>query len=256
MVKVLDIPLYEYDIATISQDILSDILQKPVPASKLISATGAHGIIHAKQHPDFKAVLHSFYVNLPDGMPGVWVGRAKGARAMQRCYGPDFFKHLIAVSADKPVQHFFCGGKEGVAEELKSVCNTVYKNRHIVGTFCPPFREMTEAEWQLLAKKIADSGADVVWIGLSTPKQEYFAAKLKRFVSVHYIITVGAAFDFHTGKVKQAPKWIQKSGLEWLFRLLMEPRRLYKRYFTVVPLFILYNIKEFIKLKSTTKHTI
>jgi N-acetylglucosaminyldiphosphoundecaprenol N-acetyl-beta-D-mannosaminyltransferase len=251
MVNVLDVPLYEYDINTISNSILADIIQKTPPTSKLISATGAHGIIYANQHPDFKAVLNSFYVNLPDGMPGVWVGRAKGATTMQRCYGPDFFKHLISVSADKPIQHFFCGGKEGVADELKTVCNTVYKNNRIAGTFCPPFREMTPEEWQMLAKKIADSGADIVWVGLSTPKQEYFAAKLKNFVSVYYIITVGAAFDFHTGKVQQAPKWMQKSGLEWFFRLLMEPRRLYKRYFTIVPLFIFYNIKEFIKLKST-----
>ncbi|MCS6796775.1 MAG: WecB/TagA/CpsF family glycosyltransferase, partial [Raineya sp.] len=118
------------------------------------------------------------------------------------------------------------------------------------GTFCPPFREMTEKEIQDLAQKIQVSSADVVWIGLSTPKQEKFAYRLARFVNCHFIITVGAAFDFHTDRVKQAPRWIQNIGLEWFFRLMMEPKRLYKRYLHIVPKFIYLNFLEFLNLRK------
>ncbi len=132
-----------------------------------------------------------------------------------------------------------------MADQLKAAFES-WGNDHVVGTYCPPFREMTETEWRELGRKINESGVNMVWIGLSTPKQECFAWRLRNYVKVDFIITVGAAFDFHTGTVNQAPKWMQQIGLEWLFRLIMEPRRLYKRYLKIVPLFIWLNIKEFI----------
>jgi N-acetylglucosaminyldiphosphoundecaprenol N-acetyl-beta-D-mannosaminyltransferase len=214
--------------------------------NRCISATGAHGIIYANKNEEFKAILNQFYLNLPDGMPGVWIGKLKGAKQMKRCYGPDFFKDLMIASANKPVKHFFCGGKEGVADELKEKCGRKFNNYNIVGTFCPPFRKMSEEELIELGQRINASGADIVWIGLSTPKQEQFAWQLRNYIKVHFIITVGAAFDFHTDKVKQAPSWIQKIGMEWFYRLISEPKRLYKRYLEIVPLFILYNVKELI----------
>ncbi len=166
---------------------------------------------------------------------------------MERCYGPDVFKEVIINTAQYSIKHYFCGGKDGVAEELKRVCEKKYNNFNIVGTYSPPFREMTDEELKALAADINNKDTNIVWIGLSTPKQEIFAKRLSEYTNVHFIITVGAAFDFHTGKVKQAPKWIQKAGLEWFFRLMMEPKRLWKRYFEIVPLFIWYNLLEFIK---------
>ena len=130
---------------------------------------------------------------------------------------------------------------------LKKKVEVKFGNRNVVGTFSPPFREMTDNELKELAKDINSRKTNIVWIGLSTPKQEKFAYRLSKFTNVHFICTVGAAFDFHTGKVKQAPPFIQKLGLEWFFRLLMEPKRLWKRYFEIVPLFIWYNFLEFIK---------
>jgi N-acetylglucosaminyldiphosphoundecaprenol N-acetyl-beta-D-mannosaminyltransferase len=142
------------------------------------------------------------------------------------------------------INHFFCGGKEGVAEELKVISATSFCNTNVVGCFSPPFREMSEEEIKELAGRINSLKTDIVWIGLSTPKQEIFASKLAKYTNVHFLITVGAAFDFHTGKVTQAPKIIQNIGMEWFFRLLIEPKRLYKRYFEIVPLFIYYNFIE------------
>lgn len=186
-------------------------------------------------------------------MPNVWIGRIKGNKQMERCYGPDFFKAVIEGSSDKAINHFFCGGKEGVADQLKKVCNDTMNNSHIVGTFCPPFRLMSNEELEKLGKKIDNTGTNILWIGLSTPKQEIFASKIAEYVKVHFIITVGAAFDFHTGNVIQAPHLIQRMGLEWFFRMCIEPKRLFKRYISIVPLFILYNIKEHTFANHSTK---
>jgi len=245
MVKILQIRIYAKNISNIIPLLLdkANALNKNI----LISATGAHGIITAQKDKVFKKILNSFYANLPDGMPGVWIGKLKGAKNMERCYGPDFFKETIIATIDKGIKHFFCGGKDGVAEELKKVCKEKFGNNNIVGTYSPPFREMTDNEMEELAEKINSLNTNIVWIGLSTPKQEMFAYRLSKFTNVNFICTVGAAFDFHTGKVKEAPVWMQKIGMEWFFRLIMEPKRLWKRYFEIVPLFIWYNLLELIK---------
>jgi N-acetylglucosaminyldiphosphoundecaprenol N-acetyl-beta-D-mannosaminyltransferase len=245
MANILGIKLYNKNIESSISEVIQVILSGQAKENRCVSATGAHGIVYAKKHPHFKELLNSFYINLPDGMPGVWVGFLKGEREMRRCYGPTFFNELMVTTAKMPIKHFFCGGKEGVAEELKKSCIYNFFNSNIVGTYCPPFREMTENEFHQLGEQINISRADIVWIGLSTPKQEQFAYRLKNYTNTHFIITVGAAFDFHTGRVRQAPKWMRLSGTEWFFRLLMEPRRLYKRYGEIVPLFIYYNLKEF-----------
>lgn len=245
MVSILGIPLYDRDIASAVEEVLRNC-DLP-PQNRRISATGAHGLIEAYKDPAFKQVLHNFHLNLPDGMPAVWVGRLKGAKQMKRCYGPDFFAALMKASAHLPINHFFCGGKEGVAIQLKEACANTFNNHRVTGTYCPPFRPLSVSEMEALGQQIVSSGAHIVWVGLSTPKQEYFAQQLAQYTRTAYIITVGAAFDFHTGNVRQAPKWMQKAGLEWFFRLLMEPKRLYKRYFEIVPKFIWLNIKEFLE---------
>lgn len=247
MIAVLKVPIYDQDIPSAVVEMVTDIrIGITRGKNRCISATGAHGLIEAHKDPDFHALLQQFYMNLPDGMPVVWVGRLKGASQMRRCYGPDFFEAMMKATANEPIHHFFCGGKEGVAEELKNEVGRKFMNHGVTGVFCPPFRDMSTAEMEVLGQQIQASGAHIVWIGISTPKQERFARKLSEYVQTDYIITVGAAFDFHTGRVKQAPKWMQNMGLEWFFRLMMEPKRLYKRYLEVVPKFIWLNMKEFL----------
>jgi len=212
-----------------------------------ISATGAHGIVHSNDHIKFKKVLQSFYLNLPDGMPNVWIGKLKGKKNAERCYGPDFFADLLKATSNKNINHFFCGGKEDVASKLKSACENKFGNYNIVGTFSPPFLPIDQYDYAQIAEKITNYKTDIVWIGISTPKQEQFAYHLSKHTKVKYIITVGAAFDFHIGAIKQAPSWIQKIGMEWFFRLLVEPKRLFKRYFYIVPKYIYLNLLDFIK---------
>jgi N-acetylglucosaminyldiphosphoundecaprenol N-acetyl-beta-D-mannosaminyltransferase len=244
MISVLGIDMYDLDIATATKELVSIARSREPRANRCISATGAHGLVYARQHPEFRNVLSNFFWNLPDGMPAVWIGRIKGARQMKRCYGPAFFQRVMQSTSKTEVAHFLCGGKEGVAKELARNCAEKFGNSRIAGVYCPPFRELTEAEWIELGEQVQKSGADIVWIGLSTPKQEVFASKLRSYCNVHFIITVGAAFDFHTDRIKFAPRWMQNAGLEWMFRLISEPKRLYKRYFTIVPLFLFYGLAD------------
>lgn len=243
-VEVIGTPLYALNIPTFTNFVIETCLQAP-RQNYCISAADAHCLVRCRKEKNFRQVLHSFYLCLPDGMPSVWIGRLKGAKQMDRCYGPETFKSIIAQSASHPtIKHFLCGGKEGVVEELARFCSNELGNEHIVGVNSPPFREMSEEEVKQLAEQINHSGANIVWLGLGSPKQEYFAKRLAQFTQTDFLFTVGAAFDFHTGRVKQAPRWIQRSGFEWLFRLLMEPKRLYKRYFEVIPAFLYYNLTE------------
>ena len=156
---------------------------------------------------------------------------------MDRCYGPDFFAAIMQATSRLEVAHFFCGGKPGVPEELKQTVELKWGNKNVVGTYSPSFSPMQEDDWSNLVAKINESTAQIIWIGLSTPKQEKFAYELAKRVKVRYIITIGAAFDFHTGRLAQAPRWMQRNGLEWFYRLCKEPRRLCKRYIEIVPKF-------------------
>ncbi len=248
MKKILGIPIFSETFQRAVDHVINRALIDHARANRLVSLTGAHGLVYSQKTPLVAAVLRAFYLNLPDGMPGVWVGRhLKGAPQMERGRGPDFFAAVMAQSASKPIKHFFCGGKEGVADQLKSACAQKFGNTQVVGTYCPPFREMSDEELRNLGATINATGADIVWMGLSTPKQEIFAQRLGRFTRVHFLVCVGAAFDFHIGAVREAPLFLQKMGMEWAFRLAMEPRRLYRRYAEIVPAFIYYNVVDLIK---------
>lgn len=240
-IDVIGVKLYNKDIPSAIKQIEQAILSMESPESRCISATGAHGMVYARSHRFFKDLLNGFYLNLPDGMPGVWVGKLKGASGMKRCYGPDFFAEMLKSTSGKDITHFLCGGMEGVADQLKDVCAAKFNNPNVVGTFSPPFKNIDEYDYASIAAMINRSGADIVWVGIGTPKQEQFMYELSKHTQVHFLVTVGAAFDFHIGNVKQAPAWVQKIGMEWFFRLCMEPGRLYKRYLEVVPKFIWYS---------------
>jgi N-acetylglucosaminyldiphosphoundecaprenol N-acetyl-beta-D-mannosaminyltransferase len=173
---------------------------------------------------------------VPDGTPLVWVGRARGMNVSRTC-GPDLFEHLMARSAASNCRHYLLGGRDGVAQQLKERMEARYPFVSIVGLRTPPFRDMTEGELSDVSNDIRESGADIVWVGISTPKQEFLMQKLVASSDATFI-GVGAAFDFHAGVVQRAPKWMQKNGLEWIYRLLSEPRRLWKRYLVMAPMFV------------------
>ena len=246
MIKILNIPLYSYGIQNAIKDVIYICSKEFEKNNRCISATGAHGLVFAKKNKDFASILNTFYMNLPDGKPSVWVGRIKGAKKMEQCSGPEFFHEAMTNTANYNIKHYFCGGNEGVADSLKIACEQKFLNKNVVGTYCPPFRAISDMELEQIAIDINNTKTDILWIGLSTPKQEFFANRISKFTNVHFIITVGAAFDFHINRVKKAPLWISKCGLEWFYRLCREPKRLWKRYFEIVPKFIYYNFLELI----------
>jgi len=249
VVRILGVPVYDQPLARALDEIVATCTAGASPrTSRLISATGAHGLVHAQHDPAFARALEQFAINLPDGLPGVWIGKYfKRARSMERVRGPDFFRAVMQRTTSTPIQHFLCGGKPGVANALRAACRDRFGNTRVVGTYTPPFRALTDAEWDELARQIYACATDIVWIGLSTPKQELFAVELARRVRVHYVATVGAAFDFHTGTAREAPVFVQKSGLEWFYRLLQDPKRLTRRYAEVVPLFLYYNLLDLVR---------
>jgi N-acetylglucosaminyldiphosphoundecaprenol N-acetyl-beta-D-mannosaminyltransferase len=157
---------------------------------------------------------------------------------MNRVYGPDLMLRMLEISARSGFTNFFLGGAEGVAEDLRQRMATRYPGLEVVGTYCPPFRPLTPEEKSEMIGLINSLRPDLLWIGLGAPKQDLFMAEFQGIVDCKIMIGVGAAFDFHTGRVKQAPRWMMRAGLEWLFRLCTEPRRLGPRYLRNNPAFL------------------
>ena len=196
-------------------------------APGFIAVTGMHGITEAQEDPHFKAVLNRADLVVPDGMPLVWLGRKKGFSLSRRVYGPELFETFCARTGDR-FRHFFYGGAPGVAQALAREM----ESRHgivVAGTFTPPFREMTDEEERQLEHNVRRARPDVIWVGLSTPRQERWMLE-HLSLGVPLAVGIGAAFDFLSGQKAQAPTWMQEHGLEWLYRLSREPRRLWRRY--------------------------
>lgn len=204
-----------------------------------VCVTGVHGVSEAQRDPALRAMLNRAFLNTPDGMPMVWMGRLQGFRQVGRVYGPDLMLRVCEHTRRRGQTHFLYGGGPGVAEELKDRLEKRFPGLRVVGSFAPPFRPLTDAEEEDLARQIRALKPDLFWIGLSTPKQEQFMASHWQKLDATLFVGVGAAFDFHAGRMRQAPRWMQRGGLEWLFRLGCEPRRLWKRYCKNNPLFIL-----------------
>ena len=217
-----------------------------------ICVTGVHGVMEAQDDAAFKKILNDAFLCTPDGMPMVWAGKLAGHRDMRRVYGPDLMLDICAWSETSGCKHFFYGGADGVAELLAQKLKAKFPKLAVVGCYTPPFRALTADEEAQLQAQVRAARPDILWVGLSTPKQEKFMAEFLPKLDTTLMIGVGAAFDFHSGRVKQAPRWMQRSGLEWFYRLCSEPRRLAKRYCRNNPLFLLKFLAQLTGLKKYT----
>jgi N-acetylglucosaminyldiphosphoundecaprenol N-acetyl-beta-D-mannosaminyltransferase len=203
-----------------------------------VCVTGVHGVMEAQSDSGFRNILNNSFLTTPDGMPLVWLGRLDGHENMGRVYGPDYMLELCGISVDKGYRHFLYGGNLGVAEKLRDALQAKFPGLNIVGTYTPPFRPLNATEEAELTDLISVAKPDVLWIGLSTPKQERFMAEYADKLDVKLMVGVGAAFDIHTGSIVDAPDWMKRSGLQWLHRLMQEPSRLWRRYLINNPKFI------------------
>lgn len=230
---VLGVPISVTSLKSAADTILN---WENVRQGRFVCVRDVHGIMRAQEDPALMALHQQAGMVTADGMPLVLIGKWRGEPVSRTC-GADLMALVCQRSVEKGLTHYLYGGEEGVANELKKKLEAHYPGIRIVGTECPPFRELTEEEDAAATHRILSSGANLVWVGMSTPKQEFWMRDhVERLPAT--LIGVGAAYDFHTGRVRRAPRWMQRFALEWLHRLLSEPRRLWRRYLVLGPKFV------------------
>lgn len=218
-----------------------------------VTLTGVHGIMESVRSEEICRVHNAAGLVLPDGMPLVWLLWQGGFKFADRVYGPDLMPALFNRSDETGYRHFLYGATPRTLELLKGNLKRKFPSAEIVGVHAPPFRQAGADEDEAVIEAINASGAHIIWVGLSTPKQELWMARHRHRLSAPVLIGVGAAFDFHAGLVRQAPRWLQRSGLEWVFRIAVQPRRLAKRYLCNNPAFLTLLAAERLGLRSGRK---
>lgn len=208
-------------------------------ARAYVTAAAVNLVMSAHEQPETMTAVLGATLAVPDGMPLVWALRALGHGRATRVYGPDLMLRFCARAAQEGIPMYLYGGRDEAALELLTKrLRERYEGLEIVGGHSPPFRELTAAEEEQVVSDIEGSGAKVVWVGTGQPKQERWMQRMRPRLETPLLVGVGAAFDFHAGLVAQAPRWMQRAGLEWIYRLAREPRRLWRRYARYNPRFV------------------
>lgn len=210
---------------------------------RYVCVAAAHSLMDCRRDPELRAIFNDAAAVTPDGMPLVWYLRLKGHRHVSRVYGPDLMLALCEHGQTKGLRHFFYGGTAEKLGRLGQRLQERYPSLEIAGTFAPPFRPLNEDEELELQEAVRETRPDVLWVGIGSPKQERWMAEHVGKLDVPVMIGVGAAFDIHAGAKPQAPRWMQRVGMEWFFRLLTEPGRAWRRYRSY-PLFALLLLAE------------
>jgi len=211
-----------------------------------VSVCTVHTVMECRRHDDLRRIVNAAGMTTPDGMPLVWLSRLGGHRFVSRVYGPD----LMIAAMQTGHRHFFYGGREEVAPRLAAAMRRKFPGVRIAGTLTPPVGSAEELCNPETAALINQTAPDIVWVGVSSPKQEFWMACMRPLLTAPVLIGVGAAFDFHSGTQRQAPAWMQRAGLEWLFRLVHEPRRLWRRYLVDNPWFLFELARQRLGLKK------
>lgn len=232
---ILGVPVSRVDLAAAAETILS---WAAAGEARFVCVRDVHGVMRAQDDPALLALHHEAGLVVPDGMPLVWLARRRGFREVGRVSGADLVEEVCRRSVGRGVRHYFYGGKPGVAERLAATLAARFPGLEVAGTSTPPFRALTFEEDAAAVVEIAAAAPRVVWVGLSTPGQEFWMRDHVGRIPGATLIGCGAAFDFVTGEVKRAPRWMQRSGLEWAHRLASEPRRLWRRYLVLAPRFV------------------
>ncbi len=221
--------------------------------SHYVCVTPVDVVMEAQKDKGFRDIINSAGLVTPDGMPLVWLSRLKGCKRAERVYGPDLMLEVCSVAQAKGYSSFFYGGADGIPQRLKDSLRRRFPRLNVVGTYSPPFRPLTTQEDEDVVRMINGFSPDIVWVGIGAPRQEKWMASHLGRLNARVLIGVGAAFDFLSGAKRQAPRWMQRSGLEWLFRLIAEPRRLWRRYLIGNTAFVWLILKEYILEKMGAK---
>jgi N-acetylglucosaminyldiphosphoundecaprenol N-acetyl-beta-D-mannosaminyltransferase len=213
-----------------------------------VCVAATHTVMAAQEDAALREAVRAADFTVPDGQPLVWALNLLGHRMADRVYGPDLMDRACARAALTGQRFYLYGGRDqGALAQLGRVLRQRHPGLQIVGGHVPPFRELTDAEEEAIAADIGRSGADVVWVGIGVPKQEKWMARMRHRLNAPVLVGVGAAFDFHAGLIRQAPAWMQRLGLEWLFRLACEPRRLWRRYLRYNPRFVVGFARQYLR---------
>jgi len=216
--------------------------------AEYVCVRDVHGVMRSLRDPELLEIHHNAGMVTPDGMPLVWLSKLRSEPKSGRVCGSELLDAVCRAGEAVGLRHYFYGGKPGIPETMIQKLRAKYPRMHIVGFYSPPFRSLTDEEDSAVVDHINKSNAQVVWVGLSTPKQEFWMRDHVGRIEGATLIGIGAAFDFHSGVIVRAPKWLQNSGLEWLHRLFSEPRRLWRRYLVVIPWFLVNATREQIGL--------
>ena len=203
-----------------------------------VCVAGVHGIMEAQRNQDLFQVYAGSEMTIPDGMPLVWVGHMQGHTSMKRVAGPDLMLEVFQNKRLSSITHFLYGGDDGVAEELRDRLRERFPWVKIVGTYTPPFRDLSDEESEQFIATVRSLKPEIIWVGISCPKQEVFMARYLPLLETKLMFGVGAAFDYHTGRIRDCAEWIKRAGLQWLHRLMQDPKRLWRRYLRNNPAFL------------------
>ena len=227
------------DIADLNMDMLMDLTKRHLSdmSGTYITVSNVHTTVTAYEEEDYRVKQNGAFLANPDGTPLTWVGRQRGGASIGRTTGPSYMGEVFAVSREKGYTHYFYGSTQETLDKLKDALEKAYPGLSIAGMYSPPFRALSEDEDSEITAMIAEADADFIWVGLGAPKQErWMAAHEGMFRGV--MVGVGAGFDYFADNIKRAPQWMQKCGLEWFYRLIQDPKRLFKRYLVTNSKFI------------------
>ena len=227
------------NIAAINMDWLLDFTDKNIKdlSGDYMCVSNVHTTVTSHDDPDYCAVQNGGIMAIPDGGPLSTVGRKRGHANMKRTTRPSYMGEILKISAEKGYRHYFYGSTEETLEKLYKALNENYPGIKIAGMYSPPFRPTTLEEDAAVVKRINETKPDFVWIGLGAPKQEKWMAAHQGVIE-GFMVGVGAGFDYFAGNIERAPEWMQKSNLEWVYRLMQDPKRLFKRYLVTNTKFI------------------
>jgi N-acetylglucosaminyldiphosphoundecaprenol N-acetyl-beta-D-mannosaminyltransferase len=203
-----------------------------------VCVAGVHGVMEAGRRPALAKAYAQSALVIPDGMPLVWVGQLQGHQSMRRVTGPDFMLEMFRRKEFRTVKHFLYGGEPGVVEELRWNLLRRFPYARIVGVGTPPFQALSPEERNGLIEEIRTLQPDIIWVGISCPKQELFMQEYLPLLDARIMVGVGAAFDYHTGRIRDSAEWVKRAGLQWVHRLIQDPRRLWRRYLFNNPPFV------------------
>jgi N-acetylglucosaminyldiphosphoundecaprenol N-acetyl-beta-D-mannosaminyltransferase len=235
-VEILSVPL-----ALIDYSAMITLMDEFVASDQrgYVCVANVHSVMASKEDPELEAALLGSSVNVPDGQPLVWAINLLGHSLDDRVYGPELMWRSCAHAAETGQRLYLYGGRnQGALVQLALNLRKSHPGLKIVGGYSPPHRPLTDVESAAVIDEINQSRPDILWVGIGVPKQEKWMAQMRPYLDVPLLLGVGAAFDFHAGLVPQAPNWLQRAGMEWSFRLLQEPRRLWKRYLRYNPRFV------------------